>query len=128
MTAIVIRDDAKATWPTGLAGVRVRARDMVQRAMACAAATIMVCAVGVALLQLVAQILSFPAAPAFAWRRERRCRAARGYSDSRGRMRESAGSAGWRAYRWWHAPIGSCWPDHGEQRMVHGGPGREFVL
>jgi len=61
MTAIVIRDDAKATWPTGLAGVRVRARDMVQRAMACAAATIMVCAVGVALLQLVAQMLSFPA-------------------------------------------------------------------
>ena len=61
MTAIVIRDDARATWPTGLAGVRVRACDMVQRAMACAAATIMVCAVGVALLQLAAQILSFPA-------------------------------------------------------------------
>jgi len=60
MTAIVIRDDAGATWPTGLAGVRVRACDMVQRAMACAAATIMVCAVGVALLQLVAEILSFP--------------------------------------------------------------------
>jgi hypothetical protein len=62
MTAIVIRgSDAKATWPTGLAGVRVRVREMVQRAMACAAATIMVCAVGVALLQLVVQILSFPA-------------------------------------------------------------------
>jgi hypothetical protein len=61
MTAIVIRADAKATWLTGLAGVRVRACDMVQRAMACAAATIMVCAVGAALLQLVAQILSFPA-------------------------------------------------------------------
>ena len=61
MIAIVIREDAKATWPTGMAGVRVRACDMVHRAMACAAATIMVCAVGVALLQLVAQILSFPA-------------------------------------------------------------------
>jgi hypothetical protein len=34
---------------------------MAQRAMACAAATIMVCAVGMALLQLVAQMLSFPA-------------------------------------------------------------------
>jgi hypothetical protein len=61
MTAIVIREDANAPWSTGMAGVRVRACDMVQRAMACAAATIMVCAVGVALLQLVAQILSFPA-------------------------------------------------------------------
>jgi hypothetical protein len=61
MTAIVIREDANAPWSTGMADVRVRACDMVQRAMACAAATIMVCAVGVALLQLVAQILSFPA-------------------------------------------------------------------
>jgi hypothetical protein len=61
MSAIVIRNGAKPAWPTGLAGVRVRACDMVQRAMACAAATIMVCAVGLALLQLVAQILSFPA-------------------------------------------------------------------
>ena len=60
MTALVIRN-AKATWPTAVAGVRVRACDMVQRAMACAAATIIVCAVGVALLQLVAEILSFPA-------------------------------------------------------------------
>jgi hypothetical protein len=42
MTAIVIREDAQATWPTGMAGVRVRACDMVQRAIACAAATIMV--------------------------------------------------------------------------------------
>jgi hypothetical protein len=61
MTAIVIRQDAKATWPTGMVGLRVRACDMAQRAMACAAATIMICAVGVALLQLVAQMLSFPA-------------------------------------------------------------------
>jgi hypothetical protein len=61
MTAIVLREDAKTTWPTGMAGIRVRACGMAQRAMACAAATIMVCAVAVALLQLVAQMLCFPA-------------------------------------------------------------------
>jgi hypothetical protein len=61
MTAIVIRENAKATWLTGMAGVRTRACDLVQRVMACAAATIMICAVGVALLQLVIQLLSFPA-------------------------------------------------------------------
>jgi len=61
MTAIVIRDNAKATWLTGMAGVRAKACDMVQRAMAYAVATIMICAVGAALLQLVAQILTFPA-------------------------------------------------------------------
>jgi hypothetical protein len=60
MTAIVIRN-AKATWPTAVSGARVRTCDMVQRAIACAAATIMVCAVGVALLHLVVEILSFPA-------------------------------------------------------------------
>jgi len=61
MAAIVIRDNAKATWLTGMAGVRAKACDMVQRVMAYAAATIMICAVGAALLQLAAQILSFPA-------------------------------------------------------------------
>jgi hypothetical protein len=61
MAAIVIRDNAKATWLTGMVGVRAKACDMVQRAMAHAAATIMICAVGAALLQLVVQILSFPA-------------------------------------------------------------------
>jgi hypothetical protein len=61
MTAIVIRENAKATWLTGMAGVRTRASDLVQRVMARAAATIMICAVGVALLQLVIQVLSFPA-------------------------------------------------------------------
>lgn len=61
MTAIVIKENAKATWLADMAGVRAQACDMAQRAMACAAATIMICAVGVALLQLVAQILSFPA-------------------------------------------------------------------
>jgi hypothetical protein len=61
ITAIVIRDNAKPTWLAGLAGVRRRARDMVQRAMACAAAAILICAVAAALAQLAAEFLSFPA-------------------------------------------------------------------
>jgi hypothetical protein len=65
MAAIVIRDNAKATWLTSLAGVRATACDMVQRAMACAAATILICAVAVAVAQLAAEFLSFPAPIAF---------------------------------------------------------------
>ena len=61
MAAIVIREHAKTTGLPGVARVRAKACDMVQRAMGYAAATIMICAVSVALLQLVAQILSFPA-------------------------------------------------------------------
>jgi biotin transporter BioY len=61
MTAIVIRHNATATWLTGTAGVRARACHVGQRAMACVAATVLVCAVGVALLQLVIQVLSVPA-------------------------------------------------------------------
>jgi hypothetical protein len=61
MTAIVIRDNAKATWLAHLAGVRPKARDIVHRAMACAAATILICAVAAALAQLAAELLSFPA-------------------------------------------------------------------
>jgi hypothetical protein len=61
MTAIVIRDDAKATRPAGRAGARPAARGMVRRAMACAAATILICAVAAALAQLAAELLSFPA-------------------------------------------------------------------
>ena len=34
MAAVVIRDNAKATWLTGLAGVRATAYGMGQRAMA----------------------------------------------------------------------------------------------
>ena len=60
MAAIVIRENAKATGLTGRAGVRAKARTMVQRAMAYAAATIMMCAVAAVLFQLVVQILSFP--------------------------------------------------------------------
>ena len=61
MAAIIVSEHAKATGRSGLADVRAKACDMVQRAMAYAAATIMICAVGVALLQLVIQLLSFPA-------------------------------------------------------------------
>lgn len=61
MAAIVIRDNAKATWLTGLADVRAKACNMIQRAMACAAATILICAVAAALFQLAAELLSFPA-------------------------------------------------------------------
>jgi hypothetical protein len=60
MAAIVIRKNAKATGLAGLAGVRAKACDLGQRGLAYVAATVMICAVGAALLQLVAQILSFP--------------------------------------------------------------------
>jgi hypothetical protein len=52
MAATVIRDNAKATWLTGLAVVRAKAGDIIQRAMAYAAATILICAVAAALVQL----------------------------------------------------------------------------
>jgi hypothetical protein len=61
MAVIVIRQDAKAAWLTGIAGVRAKARGMVRRAMDCAAAAVLVCAVVAALLQLVAELVSFPA-------------------------------------------------------------------
>jgi len=41
--------------------VRAKAREMVRRAMDCAAATVLICVVSAALLQLVAELLSFPA-------------------------------------------------------------------
>jgi hypothetical protein len=61
MAAIVIRENAKAAWLAGLAGVRAQARDMLRWALDCAAATVLACGVGAALLQLVAELLSFPA-------------------------------------------------------------------
>ena len=61
MAAIIIREGAKATWLSGLAGVRAKACDMGQRAVACAAAVILICAVAAALVQLAAELLSFPA-------------------------------------------------------------------
>jgi hypothetical protein len=61
MATIVIRHNAKATWPAGTAGVRAKTREIAQRAMGYAAAAVMICAVGAALFQLAAQVLSFPA-------------------------------------------------------------------
>jgi hypothetical protein len=58
---MVITTNAKATELTGMAGACARAYDMVARATAYAAAAVLAGAVGAALLQLVAQILSFPA-------------------------------------------------------------------
>ena len=61
MAVIVIRGTARSAWLTGLASVCARARDLARRAMACAAAAVMICAVGAALLQLAVEIVSFPA-------------------------------------------------------------------
>jgi hypothetical protein len=61
VAATVIGENAKAAWLPGIAGVRARARGMVRHAAGYAAAAVMVCAVGAASLQLVAQIASFPA-------------------------------------------------------------------
>lgn len=61
MAAIVIRGTARAAWLTGLTSLRARAWDTAQRATGYAAAAVMVCAVGAALLQLAVQILSFSA-------------------------------------------------------------------
>ncbi len=59
MAAIVIRGNARVTWLTGLASLPAKACDMAQRATACVAAAVLACAVGAALFQLAAQILSF---------------------------------------------------------------------
>lgn len=61
MAAIVIGGNARARWLTGLASLRARTYEMARRATACAAAAVMACAVGAALLQLAAEILSLPA-------------------------------------------------------------------
>jgi hypothetical protein len=61
MAAIVIRENAKATWLPGMARVLAKACDMVRRAVDYAASAVMICAVGTALLQLAVQIASFPA-------------------------------------------------------------------
>ena len=59
MAVIVTRGKARAAWLPGLASVCARARDMARRALACAAAAVMIGAVGAALLQLAAEIVSF---------------------------------------------------------------------
>jgi hypothetical protein len=62
MAAIAISDKAKTARLTGITGVRAKAREMVRRALGCAAATVLACAVGAALFQLVAElVVSFPA-------------------------------------------------------------------
>ena len=61
MAAIVIRENAKAIWLPSVASVRAKAGDTVRRAMDYAAAAVMICAVGAALLQLAVQLASFPA-------------------------------------------------------------------
>ena len=61
MTAMVSTTNAEAARLTGMAGARARAADMVTRATAYAAAAVLAGAARAALLQLVAQILSFPA-------------------------------------------------------------------
>lgn len=61
MAAIVIRGNARGTWLTCLASLRAKGCEMARRATAYAAAAVVVCAVGAALLQLAAQILSFSA-------------------------------------------------------------------
>lgn len=61
MAVVIISQNAKAAWLNGIAGVRAKAREMARRAMDCAAAAVLICAVGAALLQLVAELLSFPA-------------------------------------------------------------------
>ena len=61
MAAIVIRENAKAAGLAGRADGRAAARGMARRAMDCAAATVLACAVGAALFQLVAELVSFPA-------------------------------------------------------------------
>jgi hypothetical protein len=58
MAAMVIRGNAKAAWLAGLASLRARASGVVWRLIACAAAAVLVCAVGAALVQVVAQMLS----------------------------------------------------------------------
>jgi hypothetical protein len=61
MAAIVVGGTARAAWLTGLTSLRARTWHMAQQATGYAAPAVMVCAVGAALLQLAAQILSFSA-------------------------------------------------------------------
>ena len=58
MAAIMFSANARETWLAGLVKVRAKAYRKAQRAMECAAATILICAVGAALAELAAQIFS----------------------------------------------------------------------
>ena len=95
MTVIVIRQNAKATWLPGMAGVRAKAGRMVRRAVDYAAAAAMICAVGAALLQLAAQIASFPApvaVAAFTLMAGALLRSLRWHRRSRARLRHGPGN------------------------------------
>jgi hypothetical protein len=61
MAAIIIGENARGTRPVGVAGVRAKACQKMRRGMAYAAAAILICSAGAALVELVAQILSFSA-------------------------------------------------------------------
>jgi hypothetical protein len=61
MAAIAVSQNVTATWLAGIAGVGTKARDIAFRAVGYAAATVLICAAGAAVAQLVAEILSFPA-------------------------------------------------------------------
>jgi hypothetical protein len=61
MAVIAIRGRAKATRLTGSASLRAHVSSTARRAVAFAAAAVMAGAVGAALLQLVGQLLGFPA-------------------------------------------------------------------
>jgi hypothetical protein len=58
MAAIMIRTHARATWLARLIKVRAKAYQQARRAMVCVAAAILICAVGAALAELAAQLLS----------------------------------------------------------------------
>lgn len=60
MAVIAIGGHAKATGLTGLASLRAKGFGVARRAVAFAAAAVLVGAVGAALLQLAVQVLSFP--------------------------------------------------------------------
>lgn len=61
MAAIAIRGRAKTTGLTGRASLRAQVIGVARRVVAFAAAAVMVGAVGAALVQLVVQLLGFPA-------------------------------------------------------------------
>ena len=61
MAAIVVRENAKAVWLTSAVGVRVTPGGMVRRVMDCAAAFVLLSAVGAALVQLAVELVGLPA-------------------------------------------------------------------
>src|ERR1700760_593807 len=61
MAGIALRGRARTTGLTGRAGLRAKVIGVARRVVAFAAAAVMVGAVGAALVQLVVQLLGFPA-------------------------------------------------------------------